>query len=65
MGRADIESYCEKGGMMGRRRPEWMRKPNKPLPFTDNEPQHKEDTKSPKRIFIERADGTIEVIKEA
>lgn len=46
---------------MGRRRPEWMRKPNKPLPVRDN--PIKEEVK-PQGISIERADGTIEVIKE-
>lgn len=48
---------------MGRRRPNWMYKPHKPLPANDNKPKE-EGTKSPKKIFIERADGSIEVIKE-
>jgi len=40
-----------------------MYRPHKPLPVRD-EPQHKEEVK-PQGISIERADGTIEVIKEA
>ena len=46
---------------MGRRQHDWMRKPHKPLPVRD-EPQHIK--KSPKKIFIEKKNGTIEVIKE-
>lgn len=40
-----------------------MRKPTKPLPVRDNEPQANEGTKSPKAIFIERKDGSVEIIK--
>ena len=52
----------EEDEIMGRRRPEWTRKPSKPL---TEKPQPIKGTKSPKGISIERKDGTIEVIKEA
>lgn len=41
-----------------------MHKPTKQLPVRDNEPQPNEGTKSPPKIFIERKDGTVEIIKK-
>jgi len=50
--------------MMGRRNPNWPYKPHKPLPVRDNELKPNEGTKSPPKIFIERKDGSVEIITD-
>jgi len=47
--------------LMSRRRPNWTHKPHKPL---TPKPEIEDIKKTPKKIFIKRKDGSVEVIKK-